>query len=238
MLGETPVSEVETALSAAMTACLRFMHEFRPVFIANHLLGIQWPPVADGATAEGIAAAEETFLQKEKPEDLDSELAELSLTLKAAVNCAARQPSADDTLRRIADYLLRHHTAAGSGLQLDGDEELAAPPPPPAPSSQMAEWSKKLAAIPMAPAAAPAVAPPSPELFNKVSSSSPRATTPKGRMDLGKTPSVVGPSLIGAIEEAKALRSKHEVDQSVIKAAMRNKDQFEGLDEKAPRIRS
>lgn len=244
MLGETPIKEIEDALSNAVSASLRFKPYIRPAFIASFLLGREWTDARTNCAIAhgggGAHAAPNDHLQIDPPEDIEAELEHLNHIVRNAVDSAARRP--DYPLKRIADFLLRTYGPDGVGLHFDEDEHVDDPPVQIQPAKQMAVWSDALARVPQVHQSS-VVAVNTATLASRGTPRSQAAalaklsgggvatssSTLREVPELGSRPSVVTATLIGAIEEAAAKRSAKEVDSTIINQAMKKKNENKGM---------
>lgn len=193
MFAGMQMTEVEAALSTALTASLHVPAHARTEFVAAMLVAI-----ADKAPTPAVPEAPST-----KPPGLDDEIAELNELVRNAVNCAARH--SDDPLRRIADHLLRQGRQA-SGLRLPGDED---PVVLVAPAAADASTS-----VPDSPSVE------APQAVNPMQKAleARRVGRDVPVVDKG---AVSGGSVIGALQREAANRAAREIDENIVAQGMK-----------------
>lgn len=210
-IGGLSISEVERALSAALTGSLRCPAAARTAFIAHTLRG-------DKAAAAALVNDTGRLTQ---PADLDAEVARLAALSKEAVNCAARQT--DQPLERIADHILR---ASGKpGLRLQGDPEPEPEATLPAAGDAFAIAAKAAVAITRTTGSSGESSKDSlPQQQQPFAATAPAADNKPFAPTLGTSNSVVGASVVSAFADKAAERMAKQVDEDFIAEVMRAGD--------------
>ena len=210
MIGGLQLSAIEEKLAVAMSDSLRVVALDRPKFIAMQLLGELEPGTG-------------CRLQQSQPTNLVAEIAQLTTSIKMAVNTAARHN--DEPLRRIADSLLRSVGAAHPGLNsitvADVQEQKMA-------AAKVAEEAvdnrtpsaTRTANDNSAAGISSISANPLQRVLDQREQSRRDEDTTRAMPKLGSRPSQILPTVIGTFQEAAAKKQAREVDDDLIAEAM------------------
>jgi len=220
MICQTPLEEVETALSAALTASLRAPEAEWHAYAALHLLANTMPDRYEIDMPQLVA-------RTAAPPNLDAAVAKLSENIKEAVNSAVRrkacntQQAIDDPTstviciyEAIADYLLLLHGGQGlPSLNADdgetNDEACSRDPRVSFAEDGESKQGSNLARQGASPK----------QKLKRLIAGRPRKIS-YARVVLGRTASEIMPSVLGAFQDEAAKRAAREVDYDVVEQAM------------------
>lgn len=216
--------KLETALSAALTACLRAPEAERHAYAALHLLTNTMPDRYEIDLPQFVAPPA-------APPNLDAAVARLSEEIKGAVNSAVRRKACNTQqaidgptspmlciYEAIADYLLLLHGGQGlPSLNADDDEtydEACSRDPrvsfvEDGESKQGANLPSNLARQGTSPK----------QKLRRLIAGRPRKIV-YARLVLGRTASEIMPTVLGAFQDEAAKRAAREVDYDVVEQAM------------------
>lgn len=192
MLCGTSIADVEAKLSAALTASLGVAAADRPLFIAQHLQGLE-------LTVQPVTS------YAQPPADLDEQIAVLTKLTKDAINSASRRSG--EPVQSIAMFFLRQ-----CGEDEAEPEPVPKPAPAPAPEPELFDKPTGSSAAESKPSNMA-------ELKAKLGIA-PKASTPRRTGLAGASPADVLPAVVSAFQEEAARKAAKQVDENLIEQAL------------------